>query len=243
MTGRLAWLVLGLALCGTAFAAPEVPLQRANVNVANMAALQRGAKYFVNFCFGCHSAKYVRYNTLAKGLDLTNQQLVKNLMFTGKRPGDTMQNAMRPADATRWFGVAPPDLTLMARDRGPDYIYTYLRSFYVDPSTPTGANNLVLPNSAMPDVLWREQGIQAAKFTKDKKTGEEVFDKFEMLQPGDMTPKQFDQMDRDIVTFLTYIAEPIKQEREALGKAVIIFLFVLLLLAYLLKKEIWKDVE
>lgn len=243
MTRRFAWLVVGLAFSGAVLAAPEVPLQDANVNVANLASLQRGAKYFVNYCFGCHSAQYVRYNTLGKGLHLTNDQLVKNLMFTGKRPGDTMENAMRPADAKRWFGIAPPDLTLIARSRGADYIYTFLHSFYKDPSSATGANNLVLPGTAMPDMLWREQGIQQAVFKTDKKDGEKVFQEFKMLQPGQMTPVQFDQMDRDIVTFLQYIGEPVAQEREALGKGVIIFLFVFLVLAYLLKKEIWKDVE
>jgi ubiquinol-cytochrome c reductase cytochrome c1 subunit len=242
MRTRIAWLVLGLAFSGAAVAASEVPLQDANVNVSNLAALQRGAKYFVNYCFGCHSAKYVRYGTLGEGLHLTNDQLVKNLMFTGKRPGDTMQNAMQPDDAKRWFGIAPPDLTLIARSRGADYLYTFLRSFYKDPSTATGANNLVLPGTAMPDILWRAQGIQQAVFKKNK-DGENVFEKLEMLQPGDMTPQQFDRMDRDIVTFLQYIGEPVAQERKALGKGVVIFLFVFLILAYLLKKEIWKDVE
>lgn len=242
MRRKIAWLVLGLAFGGAAVAAPEVPLQDANVNVANLAALQRGAKYFVNYCYGCHSAKYVRYNTLGEGLHLTNDQLVKDLMFTGKRPGDTMQNAMQPDDAKRWFGIAPPDLTLIARSRGADYLYTFLRSFYKDPSTATGANNLVLPGTAMPDILWRAQGIQQAVFKKNK-DGEKVFEKLQMLQPGDMTPQQFDRMDRDIVTFLQYIGEPVAQERKALGKGVIIFLFVFLILAYLLKKEIWKDVE
>lgn len=242
MNVRLCGLIAGLVFCTAAFGATEVELMEANNNIANIASLQRGAKYFVNYCLGCHSAQYVRYNTLGEGLQLSDDQLVKNLMFTGEQPFDTMENAMRSEDAERWFGIAPPDLSLIARSRGPDYIYTFLHSFYADSDSPTGANNLVLPGTAMPYVLWRQQGIQAAHFTEDER-GAEMFQGFEMMQPGQMSSEEFDQMTRDIVNFLQYIGEPRQREREALGIRVIGFLLVFLLIAYLLKKEIWKDVE
>jgi ubiquinol-cytochrome c reductase cytochrome c1 subunit len=237
-------LLLGLGLAGTALAEGEATLDSANTNIKNMASLQRGAKYFVNYCLGCHSAKYVRYNRLAGDLQITEQQLIDNLMFTGEHPSDTMANAMRPEDATRWFGVAPPDLSLIARSRGTDYLYTYLRGFYVDPSRPTGANNVVLRGTAMPAVLWEFQGPQRAVFHADPEhPGQEVFERLEQIRPGELSAAQFDELARDIVNFLDYIGEPIKRDREALGIRVIGFLLVFLLIAYLLKKEIWKDVH
>jgi ubiquinol-cytochrome c reductase cytochrome c1 subunit len=208
--------------------------------------LQRGAKYFVNYCLGCHSAKYVRYNRLGRDLQLTDKQVIDNLMFTGERPFDTMAIAAKPEDATRWFGRAPPDLSLMSRARGPDYIYTFLRSFYVDPTSPiTGADNVVLPNTAMPDVLWELQGLQRAVFVPDPEEGPgaQKFEKFETIKPGTLTPEEFDQVVRDIVNFLDYVGEPVQRERETLGIRVIAFLLVFLLIAYMLKKEIWKDVH
>jgi ubiquinol-cytochrome c reductase cytochrome c1 subunit len=237
-------LLLCLGLAGTALAEGEAKLDSANTNFMNMPSLQRGAKYFVNYCLGCHSAKYVRYNRLAEDLQITGQQLVDNLMFTGEHPSDTMANAMRPEDATRWFGVAPPDLSLIARSRGTDYLYTYLRGFYVDPSRQTGANNVVLRGTAMPAVLWELQGPQRAVFHADPEhPGQQVFERFEQIRPGQLSAAQFDEMVRDIVNFLDYIGEPIKRDREALGIRVIGFLLVFLLIAYLLKKEIWKDVH
>jgi ubiquinol-cytochrome c reductase cytochrome c1 subunit len=235
-------LVACLGVGVGAFAQEEAELEPANTNIKNQPSLQRGAKYFVNYCLGCHSAKYVRYNRLAEDLQLTEQQLVDNLMFTGERPFDTMAIAMKPQDAVRWFGVEPPDLSLIARARGTDYLYTFLRSFYVDPSRPSGANNIVLRGAAMPPVLWELQGIQRAKFTVDPDHGE-VFEGFELMKPGQLTEAQFDDVVRDIVNFLDYIGEPIKRERQALGIRVIGFLLVFLLIAYLLKKEIWKDVH
>jgi ubiquinol-cytochrome c reductase cytochrome c1 subunit len=235
-------LVLGLTVAGAAIAQEEAELEPANNNIANTASLQRGAKYFVNYCLGCHSAKYVRYNRLAQDLQLTEDQLVKNLMFTGERPFDTMSIAMKPEDSARWFGRTPPDLSLIARSRGTDYIYTFLHSFYASPSRPTGADNIVLPNTAMPAVLWELQGIQRAKFEKDEH-GMEKFEGFETVTPGALSPMEFDQVIRDIVNFLDYIGEPVQRERQALGIRVIAFLLVFLLIAHMLKKEIWKDVE
>lgn len=219
-------------------------LEPANNNVANTASLQRGAKYFVNYCMGCHAAKYVRYNRLAADLQLSEDQLVQNLMFTGEQPFDTMTNAMRDADAERWFGITPPDLSLIARSRGTDYLYTFLRSFYASPGSATGVDNLVLPNTAMPHVLWQMQGVNRAVFEVDEEHGgAEVFSHFETVRKGELTEQQYDQVVRDIVNFLEYIGEPMQRERQALGIRVIAFLLVFLLIAYLLKKEIWKDVE
>ena len=219
-------------------------LDEANNNIANTASLQRGAKYFVNYCLGCHSAKYVRYNRLAQDLQLSEQQLIDNLMFTGERPFDTMANAMQPEDSERWFGITPPDLSLIARSRGTDYIYTFLRGFYAAPDRPTGVDNIVLPGTAMPHVLWELQGTQRAVFATDEEhSGVEVFERFDMARPGELGVEEFDSVVRDIVNFLDYIGEPIKRERQQLGIRVIGFLLVFLLIAYMLKKEIWKDVK
>ncbi len=177
--------VAGIALVGHAVGQHEAELEAANNNVANTASLQRGAKYFENYCLGCHSAKYVRYNRLGQDLQLSDQQLIDNLMFTGERPFDTMANAMRPEDSVRWFGVSPPDLSLIARSRGTDYIYTFLRSFYAAPESETGVDNLVLPGTAMPHVLWQLQGTQRAVFATDEEHGgAEVFERFDIALPG-----------------------------------------------------------
>jgi ubiquinol-cytochrome c reductase cytochrome c1 subunit len=233
-------LAVGLAGGAAAQHAPE--LEPANNNIANTASLQRGAKYFVNYCLGCHSAKYVRYNRLGEDLQISNRQLIDNLMFTGERPFDTMSIAMKPEDAKRWFSISPPDLSLIARSRGTDYIYTYLHSFYVDPSRPTGVNNILLPNTSMPHVLWQLQGIQRAVFETDEHGVKELV-RFEMVRPGELEPRAYDDVVRDIVNFLDYIGEPMKRERQQLGVRVIGFLLVFLLISYMLKKEIWKDVK
>jgi ubiquinol-cytochrome c reductase cytochrome c1 subunit len=229
-------------LASTAFAQHEAALDTANNNVANIASLQRGAKYFVNYCLGCHSAQYVRYNRLAQDLQLSEQQVIDNLMFTGERPFDTMAIAMRPEDSERWFKVTPPDLSLIARSRGTDYIYTFLRSFYASPGRPTGVDNVVLPGTAMPHVLWQLQGTQRAVFHADEHNVQ-VFESFELAVPGELGVAEFDEVVRDIVNFLDYIGEPIKRERQQLGVRVIGFLLVFLLISYMLKKEIWKDVK
>ncbi len=219
----------------------ELEPEPARTNIANTASLQRGAKYFVNYCLGCHSAQYVRYNTLADDLQLTEDQLIENLMFTGEQPFDTMDIAMRSEDAERWFGVTPPDLSLIARSRGTDYVYTFLKSFYVAPESPTGVDNAALPGTSMPHVLWELQGLQRPVY--EEHGGEEEFAGFELVEPGELTQSEYDRVVRDIVNFLDYIGEPMQRERVALGLRVIGFLLVLLLLAFLLKKEIWKDVS
>lgn len=221
-------------------------LQHANVDISNEASLQRGAKYFVNYCLGCHSAKYVRYNRLALDLDLTEDQLVENLMFTGERPFDTMDNAIPGTDSANWFGRTPPDLSLTARARGADWIYSFLKSFYADQSKPSGANNLVLEGASMPHVLWDLQGVQSAVYrTEIGQDGEphDVFDGFEITRAGSLSPEEFDVVAQDLTAFLVYISEPVQLERRSLGIKVILFLVVLFLFAFAYKKELWKDVK
>jgi ubiquinol-cytochrome c reductase cytochrome c1 subunit len=219
---------------------------RADVDVGNVASLQRGARNFVNYCMGCHSAQYVRYNRLAEDLQITEKQLIDNLMFAAEKPQETMTIAMRPADATRWFGTAPPDLSLIARNRGVDYLYNFLRGFYLDPARPFGVNNLMLPNAAMPHVLSGLQGMQEAVFTEESVAGGQrhtVFREFRQVTPGKLSAEEYDEFVRDIVTFLAYVGEPMQLQRQRLGMLVLAFLLVFGILAYLLKQEFWKDVR
>jgi ubiquinol-cytochrome c reductase cytochrome c1 subunit len=243
----LAFVAALALLPGVAFAAgSELKLEPANNDVHNKASLQRGARNFVNYCLGCHSAKYVRYNRVAADLGLTEQQLKDNLLFTGDSPHATMTVNISPDDAKKWFGVVPPDLSLIARSRSPDYLYTFLKSFYVDPSRPTGVNNLALPNAAMPHVLWQLQGTQEAVWeghTDAQGNVQKHFKEFKLVSPGSMTPEEFDGFVRDTVTFLEYIGEPARLQRESLGFPVIAFLVFFTLLAWALKKEYWKDVK
>lgn len=217
----------------------------ANVDLGNVGSLQRGARNFMNYCSGCHSAKYVRYNQLGRDLGLTDQQLIDNLMFAAVKPTETIEIAMRPADAQRWFGQPPPDLSLITRARGADYVYNFLRSFYVDAARPLGVNNLMLPNASMPHVLWSLQGLQRPVYedvTHDGVT-ERRIKGFEPERPGTLAPAEYDEFVRDTVNFLAYIGEPVKRQRESLGVLVIAFLLVFGVLAYLLKQEIWKEVR
>lgn len=230
-----------------AASAPSGVLQHANNDVANTASLQRGARNFVNYCMGCHSARYVRYSRLGADLGLTEAQVIENLMFTGDAIHDTMQVSLPQDAAARWFGTAPPDLSLIARARGTDYVYSFLKSFYLDPKRPTGVNNLVLPGTSMPHVLWELQGYQAAVYDGESDPAHDAVHKkfkgFEVAQPGRMTPEEYDQFVRDTVNFLDYISEPMQLERRNLGFHVLGFLLVFFLFAFLLKKEYWKDVK
>ena len=218
-------------------------------DVTNHTSLQQGARNFVNYCLGCHSLQYMRYNRVAQDLGLTEEQLKANLMFTGQRPFDIMKSAMPPADAETWLGRAPPDLSLTARAKGPDYIYQFLKTFYLDPARPTGVNNLALENAAMPQVLADLQGTQKAVFVLEKKEDGNggqmvrVFDHFEQVAPGRMTAAEFDEFVRDTVNFLDYVGEPVRAQREALGLWVVLFLLVFTGFAWALKKEVWKDVH
>jgi ubiquinol-cytochrome c reductase cytochrome c1 subunit len=221
-------------------------LEPANIDPGNVNSLQRGAANFMNYCSGCHSARYVRYNTIGKDLDLSEELLVDNLMFNAEKTFEPIQASMPAADAIRWYGKAPPDLSLMARARGADYIYNFLKGFYVDKESPTGVDNLVLAGTSMPHVLWELQGYQAAHFLKHENEDGSVtttFEGFEQLTAGKMDSEDYDEFVSDTVNFLAYIAEPVRGLRVNLGKWVIIYLIFFLLIARMLKKQIWKDVK
>ena len=238
--------LLGLALAVTpaAMAATEGALPASNANLADTGSLQNGAKIFFNYCSGCHSLKLMRYSRIAEDLGLTEDQVMQNLNFTGAKFGEQIPRTMNPDDGKAWFGNAAPDLSLVARAKagGPDWIYTYLKTFYLDPSRPLGWNNTTFPNVSMPNPLWELQGIQTAVF-KTGPEGEPVFDRFELHQPGSMSPAEFDVVARDIANFLRYAAEPAALQRHAVGVWVILFLSLFTFLAWLLKQEYWKDVH
>ena len=243
---KLSCLLVASGLPLYAMAAGNLmPFGQINVDVGNIATLQRGARNYVNYCMGCHSAKYVRYNRLAQDLAITEDQLINNLMFLGGKPHDTMLIAMPEDDAASWFGQPPPDLTLIARSKGTEYLYNFLKGFYLEEGSPTGVNNVALPGASMPHVLWELQGLQNAIF--EKETHEDGTEhetvRFEQVTEGRMNEADFDQFVRDLVTFLAYVGEPMRQTRERLGIWVIGYLLIFLLFAYLLKKEIWKDVK
>jgi ubiquinol-cytochrome c reductase cytochrome c1 subunit len=230
---------------GAAAAEKGFPLEPANADVSNLASLQRGARNFVNYCLGCHSAKYMRYSQLGEDLALTEDELRENLMFTGERIFDTMETAMPAEKAREWFGNAPPDLSLIVRSRGSDYVYTFLRSFYADPSRPTGVNNAVLPGTAMPHVLAGLQGLQQGRVERttgrDGGTVEHLV--LEPGSPGELPAPAYDSFVRDTVAFLEYVAEPHKAKRLSLGVWVILFLLMFTAFTWFLYKEYWKDVK
>lgn len=246
---RRSFLVILLALgwLPAAFAATEgYPLQQAGTDLANLGSLQRGARNFVNYCLGCHSLRYMRYSQVAADLALTEDAVQENLMFTGSRIYDAMESAMPAEQARQWFGNAPPDLSLIARSRGVDYVYTFLKSFYDDPSRPTGANNAVLPQTAMPDVLVELQGEQMPRFeTHDAAGGKPVQQLIGLAPaaPGVLSAEEFDDFVRDTVAFLEYVSEPAKAQRMSLGIWVVLFLLMFAAFSYFLYKEYWKDVK
>jgi ubiquinol-cytochrome c reductase cytochrome c1 subunit len=188
----------------------------------------------------------VRYNRVAADIGLTEQQMVENLLWSGESPHSTMVNGMHADEAKKWFGVAPPDLSLIARSKGPDYVYTFLKSFYADPAKANGTNNTILPGTAMPHVLWELQGTQEAVWeghTDAQGNVQKHFKEFKLANPGKLTPEQYDEFVRDTVNFLEYIGEPVQAKRQSMGFVVIAFLVFFTLLAYALKKEYWKDVK
>jgi ubiquinol-cytochrome c reductase cytochrome c1 subunit len=223
------------------YAASDIELEPAGNDPDNIKSLQSGARNFMNYCAGCHSAKYVRFNTLARDLELSEDQLVENLMFNAEKTFETIQATMPSGDAARWFGQPPPDLSLMARARGTDYVYNFLKGFYIDPGSPSGVDNRVLEGTSMPHVLWELQGYQNAVFTADE-NGTEHFDHFEPASTGTLSEDEFDEFVRDTTNFLEYVSEPVRSTRRVLGVWVMMFLIVFWIIASMLKKQIWKDV-
>jgi ubiquinol-cytochrome c reductase cytochrome c1 subunit len=224
----------------------DVHLDAANIDPTNRDSLQRGAKTFVNYCLGCHSAKYQRYNRLARDLGISEESVMENLMFTGEKMGDQMDITMSKSMGKKWFGAAPPDLTLVSRVRGADWLYTYMRTFYQDDSRPFGVNNRVFDNVGMPNVLWQLQGVQKPVYktvTDDDGHEHQVLEGVELVEAGTQSVEEFDRTVRDLVNFLAYMGEPVKLERQSLGIKVLLFLLVFFIVAYLLKKEYWKDVH
>lgn len=218
---------------------PENPVDPVYVNLSDKASLQRGARLFVNYCLSCHSAAYMRYNRMGEDLGISNAVLKENFLFAADKVADLMVTNMSAQDAKRWFGVAPPDLTLAARVRNADWIYTYLRSFYLDDKSPSGWNNTLFENVAMPHVLYGLQGSQRLVGTDPETQKPE----FGLVRQGAMTPAEYDDAIRDLTNFMVYLAEPIKLKRHTIGVFVIAFLIILLILAYLLKKEYWRDIH
>ncbi len=221
-------------------------MEKANIDVHNKESLRHGAQLFVNYCLSCHSAESQRYSRMGQDLGLTDEQVKKNLMLASDKIGSTMTVAMPKADAKRWFGNPPPDLSVMARARGADYLYNYLTTFYIDPKRPFGVNNLMFPDVGMPHVLWELQGMQKAiTETHTDAEGNEtsVITGFEIVQPGSMSKEEYDQAARDLTAFLVYVGEPIQLKRTQIGIWVLLFLAVLFVFAYALKKEYWKDVH
>ena len=221
-------------------------LASADIDPDNINSLQRGAANFMNYCSGCHSAQYVRYSTIGKDLDLSEEMLIENLMFNAERTLETIQASMPADDAARWYGTAPPDMSLLARAKGADHVYNFLKGFYVDAESPTGVDNLQLPGTSMPHVLWELQGYQAAHFTDHNNEDGSVtttFDGFEQVTIGKMDSEDYDEFVRDTVNFLAYIAEPIRSDRRKLGVWVLMYLTFFLILSRMLKKQIWKDVK
>ena len=227
-------------------AASDDPIYEVDVDTSNVHSLQRGARLYVNYCIGCHSAAYMRYNRLGKDLGISEDILETNFMFGTDKPGDTMNIAMKPSDAIRFFGVQPPDLSVIARSRGDDWLYSYFMTFYRDTDRPFGVNNLQFKDVSMPHVLWELQGFQRPVYkteTRDDGTEVRVIDYLEQDEAGKMTPEEYQEAVYDLVNFLVYLSEPAKFKRQKIGVWVIIYLLAFLVIVYMLKKEYWKDVH
>lgn len=237
-------LALAVLLPVMAFANEDVHLDKAPIDPDNQASLQRGAEVFVNYCLNCHSANYMRYNRLVD-IGLSEAQIKENLLFAGDKVGDTMAVAMPKKDAKAWFGAAPPDLSVEARSRGADWLYSYLRSFYRDDTRPTGWNNAVYDKVAMPHILWQLQGQQVLK-VEEKVDAHGMKTEAHTLvldKPGSMSPAEYDETIADLVNYLVFMAEPAKSKRLQLGLIALLFLSLMFVVTYYLKKEFWKDIH
>lgn len=250
-------LVLGVGFPLSTQAQGAYPLETVQNNLCDTASLQRGARLYVNYCGGCHSLEFIRFDTMAKDIGMVNKDgkvltkiVEKNLNFVSDKITDPYKIALPKQEAIKWFGVAPPDLSLITRSRGKNWVYTYLRTFYEDPKRPWGVNNLVFPDVGMPHMLQGLQGTQEATYktiTLMDDTGQpyqkEVVDSLVLKTPGSLNSEEFDQAVTDLVNFLEYVGEPHKLERERLGVWVLLFLVVFALFAFLLKREYWKDIH
>lgn len=240
---RLGFVLLALPVA--AFASTSMHLDKAPVNVDDHESLQRGARTFINYCLNCHSANYMRYNRM-QDIGLTEAQIKDNLLFAADKPGELMKVSMRTKEAKAWFGATPPDLTVIARSRGADWVYTYLRSFFRDDSRPTGWNNTVFDKVGMPHVLQELQGHLAPVYrseTDHEGKSHQVIDRLELVKAGSQTQAEFDATVADLVNYLVWMGEPAQADRKNVGLIVILFLGVFFVVALYLKKEYWKDVH
>ena len=241
---KIALCVLLALGSGSVFAAGGGgDLMDARVDVSDEASLQRGAKLFANNCMGCHSAEYVRWSALPDGLGVPMETIEETLVYGSYESGDMMNAAMRGADAADWFGAEPPDLSLTARSRGADWVYTYLNSFYRDPDASIGWNNTLLENSSMPHVLWRLQGVPEPTYEEHGDSLEVAGIRVPEDQQGTLSEAEYHQATRDITNFMAFLAEPVRAKRQELGVWVIGFLVIFTFLAYLMKREYWRDVH
>ena len=237
--------VILVSMSTSALAAGGGPLLHMEVDLSNQTSLQRGAKTFVNYCVGCHSAAYMRYNRIGKDLGISDDVLKTNFMFGTDKVGDTMTIAMRSEDAEQYFGGAvPPDLSVTARARGADWLYSYFKTFYVDESRPVGVNNLQFPDVGMPNIFWQLQGTQRLT-PNDHGEGHHgpSIEDLEIIKQGSQSEEEFDQTVRDLVNFMVYLSEPIQLKRTKIGTWVLLYLFVFAVITYMLKKEYWRDVH
>ncbi|MFT4926769.1 MAG: ubiquinol-cytochrome c reductase cytochrome c1 subunit [Phenylobacterium sp.] len=241
------FLIILLAILPTfamASSGPGPALEHANVDLTDKASLQRGAKLYMNYCLACHELQYQRYERTFNDIGVPLELGTKYLLPDGVKVGQLITNSMNKDDAGNWFGAPPPDLTLENRLRGPDWVYTYLKSFYVDPSRPFGVNNEVFPDVGMPHVLMELQGVPY-KATERKLVDGDYKDVYVGLKAkdGEMNAAEYDQAALDLTNFLAYIGEPSRLESEALGEKVLWFLLLLLVMIYALKKEFWRDIH
>lgn len=238
---KIIYALLLLLPLGTLSAAEKINLYKVDVDLSDFEAIQKGAKHFVTYCLGCHSAKYMRYKRIALDLEIDEKTVLAEIAPEGAGIYDQMHTAMNAHDSKKWFGVTPPDLSLIARSRGGDWLYSYLKGFYVDKSKPLGVNNTIFKDVGMPNPLWQLQGLQSAVIKNVK--GEEVISYLELKEPGTMSRREFDEMVTELVNFLVYVGEPVQLERQSMGKYVLFYLFLFGVISYLLKKEYWKDVH
>lgn len=240
------WLLcIGLLMSGLAgqglAVENKIALMKSDASIDNRTSLQRGAKYFVNYCLSCHNSYYARYKWLGIDLGIPEELVKKNLILTGQKINDPMVVSMPIEGATKWFGAPPPDLTLIARSKGADWVYTYLKGFYLDAKRPHGVNNAISEGVAMPHVLWELQGWQELVEKQDAEG--KVRYALELTKPGTMTPEEYDRVVNDLVAFLIYLSEPAALKRYSLGKWVLLFLLLLLALSYPLYKEYWREIH
>ncbi len=229
----------------SALASGGVHLDKAEIVLGDQQALQRGAKLFTSYCMGCHSLKFMSYQRMSEDIGLTEEEVISTLMLPGAKIGDYMKISMPAAQSKDWFGVQPPDLSVVSRSRGTDWLYTYFRSFYVEADRPFGVNNRVFKDVGMPHVMWELEGAKKAVFEEVKEDGRThtVFKGYERISEGSMTEAEFDKAMLDLTSFLDYVGEPAKLKRHQLGFWVLVFLTILLVITYLLKKEYWKDIH